>query len=204
MAGQGLPPMMGMDAYGQARGNYTASWGVPPTGAASYMGQINVVGGQAQAAYRNGGKKTSIPNTSVLEQLSNAASQSPYLSPHDSAQDKPESPSGLGSPDGKPASPSDDASEIQRLKTRVSELELVNDLYKSRLAELESAENSARVQCQSLEKKNEELSRQIEELMSVVKRPHGALSDGETSSSESKENGDDNKSRKKMRVADLL
>lgn len=41
--------------------------------------------------------------------------------------------------------------DIQALRTRVTELELVNDLYKSRMAELENAENASRKMCSELQ-----------------------------------------------------
>lgn len=66
-----------------------------------------------------------LPN-SALDQLSAAASQSPYLT---------------GQGDVGPRGLHGNAGD---LKTRLSELELVNDLFRSRVAEVEAAEQAAR------------------------------------------------------------
>ncbi|QNP96068.1 Transcriptional regulator GZF3 [Yarrowia lipolytica] len=75
-----------------------------------------------------------LPN-SALDQLSAAASQSPYLTgqgEHGGAGGPHTAGAGAGS-----SGPGD-------LKTRLSELELVNDLFRSRVAEVEAAEQAAR------------------------------------------------------------
>lgn len=77
-----------------------------------------------------------LPN-SALDQLSAAASQSPYLTGQGDGSHGPAHGSVHSLHGGGGAAPGD-------LKTRLSELELVNDLFRSRVAEVEAAEQAAR------------------------------------------------------------
>ena len=188
----GLPPMVAPDHYRQQfvpwPGPPVYGTTVPPYPVHLIQPQQNIQPITSPSltpsnSYRNGG-------TSVLDQLSAVAYSSPYMSPSQQESDtraartKPtttttqseDSPAsresvspGHLSPQDK--SPKDASSELQTLRTRVSELELVNDLYKSRLTQLESSEAEARrlaaavkERRDSLETKNLQLTRELENI----------------------------------------
>jgi hypothetical protein len=101
-----------------------------------------------------------------LDQLSQAAALSPtYSTP---------------SPASSIASTTDpNGCNIQALKTRVSELELVNDLFRSRVSELEAVEQSTRkseasvrLALSDLQSRNSILINQFQSLKAKVKSLH--------------------------------
>lgn len=102
-----------------------------------------------------------------LDQLSQAAALSPTYS-------TPSPASSIAS-----ATTDPNSCNIQALKTRVSELELVNDLFRSRVSELEAVEQSARkseasarLALSDLQSKNSILINQFQSLKAKVKSLH--------------------------------
>lgn len=162
--------------------------------------------------------------TTVLDQLSAAASASPYLHPHQPESDtriprlsptkdllksEQDSSVSITSKAGSVSPLNDKLDDYQGLKSRVTELELVNDLYKSRISELENLEAAARkselaireselalrASVTSLENRNRTLEQQVNDLHAQIKRLNKRnIEDGEVygNGSETVKNGETN------------
>lgn len=65
------------------------------------------------------------------------------------------------------------------LKTRVNELEVINDLFRGRVTELEASEAEARKRAESLERELADLKRTVDELKSAGKRKADEVTNGE-------------------------
>lgn len=220
--------------------------GAPLLAASGYVSDSN--GHQHQQLHQQGQQHPEKPRsgTTVLDQLSAAASASPYLQPHQPESDtrlpplqpkeRPSINGGAGSDtensnqSNSPSNEKPDGSDYQALKSRVTELELVNDLYRSRISELEKAEAtirqselSLRSSYNHLEKKNQTLNKRIEELQAQIKSlaerdspdddddddeaEYAAIKDlknSKKSSQWSVVNKSVPKTRKKLRVSDIL
>uniref|UniRef100_A0A060T4J2 ARAD1C40964p n=1 Tax=Blastobotrys adeninivorans TaxID=409370 RepID=A0A060T4J2_BLAAD len=88
----------------------------------------------------------------------------------------PSPPSSSSSSSSAGSSTANSLSDVQSLRTRVSELELVNDLIKSRVSELEAqeaskrqTEDSLRSSVDQLRQQNSELGEQVQQLISKLK-----------------------------------